>query len=126
MNRGQLKARLVSESHRTDLTTMLDQFVNDAEEIINHRFALELSTSVDGDINYVLADHYLLYLYPAMRSLCVHIKDFDEGIRWNELWVLEAKQMNVNNLEKNNWVNPDLWVRSEEQTAVALEIISGT
>ena len=126
MNRGQLKQRLIDESHRTDLATMLDQFVNDAEQKINHRFSLELSTSADTDINYILRDHYLLYLYPAMRSLNLHIKDVDEALRWNELWRQEASEMNINNLGANGWPNPELWVRSEEETATAEELISGT
>ena len=71
MNNGELKNKLVSYSHRGDLNTVTQGFVNTTSERLNQRFGLSLSPmNVATDSNDVIANHgESLYFYGAMREL---------------------------------------------------------
>jgi len=119
MNRGQLKTKVIAESKRANLSGVIDEFIDDAESVVNDRFGLELSTSADSDINDVLRYHWLLYFYPAMRRVNEFEQDWDTAIRYDELWIKTANRMNSTNLEANEWVNPKIAIWSEAEVAAA-------
>ena len=125
MNNGELKTKLTNYSHRGDLAPYLQDFINAATVRINTRFGKTYSPmSADTDSNPIIAKWgHTLYFYSAMRELSVYIKDFEEAVRFDELFDKEASRMNIH-------VRDDTWktdstvlthVRSEEETAAILE-----
>lgn len=130
MNNGELKTKLRNYSHRGDLDSQLQGFINTATERLNQRFGFTLANmGIDTDSNPVIANHgETLYFYAAMRELSVYIKDFNEAVRFDELFDKEAGRMNIH-YRGDDWVTDQTvltYVRSEEESLAISEEINGT
>jgi hypothetical protein len=96
MTYGQLKARLVSVSHRTDLTASLPDFVEDARIKLNSRFGLTLAPFVaDTDTNTVLTNFPLLYLYASLQALYEHLNNGDNAGYYKGLFDEQCSLQNI-------------------------------
>lgn len=96
MNLGELKTRLASISHRSDLAAQLVNFAADATEQINRRLGLALAPLVlDDDTNEILTDWSLLYLYAALTSLYEFTNDGDNGTYYLQRFNEECDRQNI-------------------------------
>lgn len=122
MNRQGLRDMIISESHRSDMAGKVDAFIDRAHEVVQARFGIELALGQDAnDSNSVLGAYPLLYFYPAMRRFAEHIRDWDEAVHWDNLFIKEASRMNTTNKQINGWVNPALHVKNETELALEAE-----
>jgi len=124
MNNGELKQRLRDLSHRDDLDDFLQGFVNDGAKRINNRAGLDLGDMFDDlDSNAIVANHHLLYEYAAMRELSIFNKDWEEGIKYDDLFDKEISRMNIHSTS-DDWVTnvTELThIRTEAETAALTE-----
>lgn len=124
MNNGELKQRLRDLSHRTDLEGHLQTFINAASNRINNRSGYDLGDMFeDTDSNVIIANHHLLYEYAAMRELSIQIKDWEEGVRFDDLFDKEISRMDIHS-NSDDWVtnNTELtYIRTPAETAALLE-----
>jgi hypothetical protein len=93
---SELKTRLAQIGHRSDLSSQMANFTQDATEKINRRFGLALAPLVlDTDTNEVLTNWPLLYLYAALQSLFEFTNNGDNATYFSGLWNLEADRQNI-------------------------------
>lgn len=93
MNYGELKARLSSTLHRTDLDAQLPAFVADAQDRICRRFTIDLDPLVDdADTDPVLATSHLLYFYAAMAEAYRFLRDDRGAAQWDQAWEVQASR----------------------------------
>ena len=128
MNNGELKTKLLNWSHRSDLASEVQGFINGATERINQRFGTKYNAmSADADSNQTLADHgETLYFYAAARELNVYIQDMDTAARFDELFDKEASRMNIH-VRLDGWVTDATaltHVRNELETQAIEEQIN--
>ena len=124
MNNGELKQRLRDLSHRDDLDDYLQGFVNDAANRINNRAGLELGDMFDDtDSNVIIADHHLLYEYAAMRELSIYNKDFEEAVKFDDLFDKEISRMDIHSTSDSWETNQTelYYIRTEEESAALTE-----
>ena len=97
MNYGQLKARIASTMHRSELlTTQVPNFVADATVRINNRLGLGLAPLVaDDDTNPVLTDSYLLYLYAGLQAGYEFLNNGDNAEYYGRRFEATADIVNV-------------------------------
>lgn len=96
MNYGELKTRLAQIAHRSDLSSQMENFTQDATEKINRRFGLALAPLVeDSDANDVIKNWPLLYLYAALQSLNEFVNNGDNATYFGTLWENEANRQNI-------------------------------
>ena len=96
MTYDELIARMAAIAHRTDLTSQMQNFVNDANEKINRRFGLALvSPSPSAQTNDVLTSYPLLYLYGAMNSLYNYLDNQDNSRYYEMKLNQEFDEQNV-------------------------------
>ena len=104
MNYGELKQKLRDNSHRNDLDLQWFRIVDAAKQRINVRFGFELGQlQIDSDTNTVLANQDNLYFFASMRETSIFIKDFEEAVRFDELFDKEASRMNIH-YQGEDWV----------------------
>jgi hypothetical protein len=124
MNYGELQQVLRDNTHRDDLDPQWFRIVDRAKQRINTRFGLQLGVlQIDTDTNTVLTNQDDLYFYASMREASIYIKDFEEAVRFDELFDKEASRMNIH-YRGDDWVTDATeltYVRSEEESAVILE-----
>lgn len=83
-----LKDRIASVLHRSDLTNSIPNWIADATERINRRFGIALvSPAADTD---PLPAPDLLYLYASLASGYEHLNNGDNARYYAERWELEA------------------------------------
>lgn len=96
MNYGQLKTRIASALHRSDLTARIPDFVGDATVRINNRLGLGLADLVaDDDTNPVLTDSPLLYLYAGMQAGYEYLNNGDNAQYYGRRFEATADIVNV-------------------------------
>lgn len=116
MNRQGLRDMIINESHRSDMGGEVDAFIDRAHEVVQARFGVQLALGQDAaDSNTVLGAYPLLYFYPAMRRFAEHIRDWEEAVHWDDLFIKEASRMNTTNRQINDWVNPTNFILSEQE-----------
>ena len=104
MNYGELKQKLRDNSHRNDLDPQWFRIVDAAKQRINTRFGFELGQlQIDSDTNTVLANQDNLYFFASMRETSIFIKDFEEAVRFDELFDKEASRMNIH-YRGDDWI----------------------
>lgn len=91
MNFGELKAKIIDQSHRKDMANRVAGFIDDARLRINFRLSKELVAFVDDtDTNEVLTENYLLYFYPALQQLYEFIYEFETASYYQNKWEGQA------------------------------------
>jgi hypothetical protein len=91
MNFGELKAKIIDQSHRKDMSSRVAGFIDDARERINFRLSKQLVAFVDDtDTNEVLTENYLLYFYPALQALYEFIYEFETASYFQNKWEGQA------------------------------------
>lgn len=124
MNNGELKQRLRDLSHRDDLDDYLQGFINDASNRINNRSGYDLGDMFeDTDSNAIIANHHLLYEYAAMRELSIHNKDWEEAVRFDDLFDKEINRMDIHSASDVWETNATelTYIRNEAETAALTE-----
>lgn len=86
MTKDELKTKLVGLSHRNDLTSRLDDFIDDATAMINNRFVTDVALEAGSDTNIYTEKQPLLYIYGAAISLYEHTKQGDDARYYKERW----------------------------------------
>ena len=86
----ELAAAIAQNLHRTDLTSVIPQFISNANERINRRFGVALTDS--GDIP---EGTYLLYYYAALQAANEYLNNGDNARYYADRWELEADRQNV-------------------------------
>lgn len=93
MNYGELRARIAKTLHRTDLDTVIPEFVADAQDAIGRRFGIVLAPLVDdADTDAVLTESPLLYIYFSMHAGCLFLRDADGAAMWLQAFDLQASR----------------------------------
>lgn len=91
MNYGELKAKIIDQSHRKDMAGRVAGFIDDARLRINFRLSKNLAPLMaDSDTDEILQENDLLYFYPAMQSLYEFIYEFETAAYFQNKWEGQA------------------------------------
>lgn len=90
MTLQELKDKLASILHRSDLTSQMDNFISDAQLKIQRRFGVVLAA-----IDPIPAGTELLFQLWALQSAYEHLNNGDNAKYYHELAELEADRQNV-------------------------------
>ena len=93
MTPQELYAKIATTLHRSDLTTTIPLFVQDANERINRRFGTALTVPADTAPLPTGCD--LLYFYAAMQGAYEYLNNGDNARYYAQSWELEADRQNV-------------------------------
>lgn len=106
-----LTDRVIDYSHRSDLSSKAQGFVDVATERLRMRF---------GGVLPDQTLHENLYFYAAMRELRVYTEDYEQAVKMDELLDKEASRLNIK-YEGTDWDNPTKKVLNELEIAIAQE-----
>ena len=90
MTFAELQTKIAQTLHRTDMTSVIPQFIDDANERINRRFGVALTVGTD-----IPAGTQLLYFYAAMQAANEYLNNGDNARYYAEAWELEGDRQNV-------------------------------
>ena len=91
MNYGELKAKIIDQSHRKDMAGRVAGFVDDARIRINMRLGLSLAPlAADTDTDVILTENDLMYFYLALQSLYEFISEFETASYYQGKWEGQA------------------------------------
>lgn len=97
MNYQQLQAKIIAQSHRTDMVAKVPGFIEDARVMLNYRLNLELAPfALDTDTNEVLTANHLLYYCAAMKALYEYIFEFETANYFYGQWQDQVAEHYVN------------------------------
>ena len=98
MDYGQLKARIASDLHRTDLGAQIPDFIESARIMINSRFDTSLAAfTSDSDTNDVLTQVPELYIYAALCEGYTWLHNGDAMATYLQKWEMLADRQNITN-----------------------------
>lgn len=90
MTLQELKDRVASILHRTDLTPQMDNFIGDAKLKIERRFGIVLPA-----IDPIPPKTEMLFLYSALESAYEHLNNGENAQYYFDKFELEADRQNV-------------------------------
>ena len=94
MNRSELSNKIIQWSHRNDLGAQIDQFIDNTTYRLNSRLGKDYTLTGGSAENEVSTYYPMIYIYGALREMCIYINDGPGARSYDELWDKE-----VNNLE---------------------------
>lgn len=93
MNYQELQAKMVDLSHRKDMGTRIPGFIEDARDRLQLRLGLTLTPFVEPtDTNEILEQNWLLYFYPAMKSLYEFIIEMETALYYERMYEGQVDQ----------------------------------
>jgi hypothetical protein len=92
MTLQEIKNRIASILHRSDLSAQMDNFISDARLKIERRYGVAL-TAIDP----IPAQTEMLFLYAALQSAYEHLNNGDNATYYHDRFELEADRQNVLN-----------------------------
>jgi len=96
MNYQELQAQIAQRLRRSDLSSRIPMFVQDATERINRRLNLQLvNLSAPDDTNEILTSYPLLYIYAALQSGYEQLNDGTNAVYFADRWELECDRQYV-------------------------------
>ena len=116
--RGQLQTQIQQWAHRTDLSGVVDQFIDNVTERLNRRLGITLDP-MNGlnDTNLVSQANPSIYLYGALREFAIYTADLPAEREYEMLYQREVDQLNIN-YNGDEWDNETPYIRSEEEQAI--------
>ena len=117
MNRSELSNRIVAWTHRSDLGSQVDFFIDTATARLNKRLGLALTLTGPSGENTISRDYPEIYLYAALREFAIYTADAPAAQSYEALYQEEVAQLNIN-AESEGFTKDTPAMKSEYEQAV--------
>lgn len=126
MNRGEIQDQIINWTHRTDLGSVVSQFVDIVTQRLNRRLGITLDpmsgtsgTNIIGDVN------PSIYLYGGLREYAIYAADAPAEQHYDMMYEKEVNRLNIT-YNGEEWDNTNLAVLNELEIAIAEEEADAT
>ena len=119
MNRGEIQNQIIDYSHRTDLGSVVSQFVDNTTQRLNRRLGITLDPMSGSSGTNIISDYNsAIYLYGGLREMSIYTQDAPAAQEYDALYQREVAQLNIN-YNGEEWDNSTLAILSEPEQEVA-------
>ena len=117
MNRAEIQNQIVAFSHRSDLQSMVSQFVDNVTQRLNIRLGITLDPMSGNSGTNIIADNNpVIYLYGGLREMSIFTADRPSAEAYDTLFNIEVNNLNVK-YNGAEWNNEPIHVKSETEVA---------
>ena len=117
--RGDIKNQIIQWSHRTDLTSLADQFIDNVTTRLNRRLGITLAPMVNANESNIIAEHNPdIYLYGALREMAIYTSDNTATQTYDGLYQQAVDRLNIT-YNGAEWDNSTLAILNETEQELA-------
>jgi hypothetical protein len=118
MTRGQLQTLIQQWSHRTDLGSQVDQFIDATTERLQRRLGITLDKMPGlNDSNLISQENPTVYLYGSLREMAIYTADAPAEREYDMLYEKEVNNLNIN-YNGAEWDNTTPYMRTEAEQEI--------